>query len=166
MPTLHQCFDNIANADACPAYTPATIPTVHLSYRCLAKAVLELDLRCNAEVIMSSQTSYTPCVCCISTRAGGRRGGGEGGGVELFLHVHAPLVSFAGEDDRAWKLWQVPQFAKRLNPPGGGGGGVGGGGGTKGGMWRVRSSASTCVSLSSLMKVSAQVWLVWMVMCM
>jgi hypothetical protein len=40
------------------------------------------------------------------------------------------------------------------------------GGRTRGGMLRVRSSASTCVSLSSLMKVSAHVWLVWMVMCM
>ena len=39
-------------------------------------------------------------------------------------------------------------------------------GGTWGGMCLVRSSASTCVSLSSEMKVSAQVWLVWMVMCM
>ena len=37
---------------------------------------------------------------------------------------------------------------------------------TWGGMCLVRSSASTCVSLSSEMKVSAHVWLVWMVMCM
>jgi hypothetical protein len=39
------------------------------------------------------------------------------------------------------------------------------GGRACGGMCFVRSSASTCESLSSLMKVSAQVWLVWMVTC-
>ena len=37
---------------------------------------------------------------------------------------------------------------------------------TWGGICFVRSSASTCVSLSSLMKVSAHVWLVWIVTCM